>query len=1172
MELLTSAAVSSVIALIDWKGVLRNLARDAAGKGAKALLARLKPDERERVAKQSVTFFVHEFLAELEDKTPLSEAIPGYQDQLKILIERAAPDIAALIQPESKDVDLKPIEGLWTGLGLDPLPEGFDWRLVSANYARDVRTLIKRDPELRAQLATAQREQIIAAHIESNQTLARIAGPDPGFDLRGYRDFLRAKCGQLQLSVLEKSAYDGRIELWSVFVPQWARESAPVPELPREVLRQLREEGQVVSDLLIAAEDGDALAFLHERYQSSPVRPVFEILDENPLVVVLGDPGSGKTSLVKYRVHDWVKQDSAEEGRVPLPLWVELKEYAIARNVELLKYLLSGGPSYPLDANRVEQRLQSGRAVIYLDGLDEIFDAALRASVVSQIAGLAARYPTARIVVTSRIIGYEPERLNGAGFFHATLEDFDDSEVVSFLRQWHSVAEGDPIEGARLQAQIERALKESEALRALAGNPLLLTMMAILNRNQELPRDRVELYKEASRVLLNDWDARRALQVDVFGRHEKEALLRELAGAMQQAPGGLAGNLIPRTELLNIFRAFLSGLGIPDQFTRAQALVSQLMERNFILCPAGADRFSFVHRTFLEYFCAAWFYVQLTQSLDFEPLKELFRRHWMDEKWHEVLRLIAGMVSEKQAEALILLLLEQDGTHVKIANLMLAAKCLTEIRNRRALQSTDAILRRTFLEKAVRYEPPYYYEFNDASDEVAPTRRQAIALIASAWRSRDTLIWLKSMAEEDHDWIVRRAAIRVLARDWKEDPETSQWLKNLLRWDAPWPDVQSRAVWELALGWKDDPETLPLIKELARYEENYEIRAAAVQVLAQSWQDDPETLTILKDCARSSNSDVQKAALHGLARGWRDDSETLGLLKELGRWAGNSSVGAEAVRLLALGWRDDPETLYMLRERSTSHSDFDVRMMAITELARGWKDDPDTVPFVQTRTCLDKLFVVRMVGVRELARGWKTPLMLAWLKERVRLDEESIVRAFVVGEIARGWKHDRRTAPWLKERARSDTCPRVRSAAAHELARGWKDDAETLLILKEHIRLDVDVDVKAASAHELARGWKHDPEILTILKEIAHLDANSVVRLSVAQELSRGWKDDPETLSLLKECARSGTSSDVRKAAVQELVRGWRDDPEALTTLRECALLDEDFLVQAYARAGLDPE
>ncbi len=172
-------------------------------------------------------------------------------------------------------------------------------------------------------------------------------------------------------------------------------------------------------------------------------------------------------------------------------------------------------------------------------------------------------------------------------------------------------------------------------------------MMAILNRNQDLPRDRVELYQQASRVLLHEWEAQKYLPADVFGRQEKEELLRELAGAMQEAEGGLGGNLIERGQLVELDGTYLKDrLGAADFRQKANLLVDQLVERNFILCFAGAERFSFVHRTFLEYFCAASFVerFQKQQTLTLEELKHgVFGLHWRGETWHEVLRLIAGM-------------------------------------------------------------------------------------------------------------------------------------------------------------------------------------------------------------------------------------------------------------------------------------------------------------------------------------------------------------------------------------------------------------------------------------------------------------------------------------------------------------------------------------------------
>jgi hypothetical protein len=121
-------SAATVLALVDWKKVFKNLATGAADKGTKNLVGRLKSDERERSSKHVMELFVEQFVQELEDKSPLSAAVEGYRDQLKQLLESAAPDIAAYLQPDTKEIDLRPIESIWEQLGLVPLPEDFDWK------------------------------------------------------------------------------------------------------------------------------------------------------------------------------------------------------------------------------------------------------------------------------------------------------------------------------------------------------------------------------------------------------------------------------------------------------------------------------------------------------------------------------------------------------------------------------------------------------------------------------------------------------------------------------------------------------------------------------------------------------------------------------------------------------------------------------------------------------------------------------------------------------------------------------------------------------------------------------------------------------------------------------------------------------------------------------------
>ena len=896
----------------------KSLAKEATGTGLKSLLHRLKPTDREKAAKQAVKNFAEAWYRELEDTTPLTSALPGYHDQLENLLTAAAAEIAEWMDPDTKEVDLGAVERIWSGVKKSDLPEDFDWKQVARNYTRAIKRQFRDDPAIRGAYETALHERNTEAAERTAAAVERLAGPSRGFDLAAYRKFLvEKKCSTLQLATLHFSTYtvDRKVSIWNVFVPQSARESAPILGLPPEVLRRMREEGY-----LTQSEDETPEADLLRRYQSSPLRPILEILDpelnKQRHVVVTGDPGAGKSALLKYLCLRW-----ANELKEPVPILIDLKEYG-KKQEGFLKFCQSGLTLPRFDALDLDKHLKAGTAALYLDGLDEIFVHSTRHSVVEEIATISAEYPQAQIVVTSRKVGYQPERLTSAGFVHATLEDFDQIQIKEFLDRWHMVAEDDEARRSRLSERLTSAISDTTSIRELAGNPLLLTMMAILNRSQELPRNRASLYLKASEVLLHDWDADRALHsTDKFDRDDKEKLLRDLAGEMQQAKGGLAGNLIERPRLVKRFRESLDQLGIQDSHTSALALVQQLEERNFILASVGAGRFSFVHRTFLEYFCAAWFVERLGHKegselyLSFEQLRDgVFGQHWREEKWNEVLRLITGMVHETKADELIQFLMNQDGTNDQLANLMLAAGCLYDVRNRKAIQSTDEELWNRLTIEASRPDPTdRYVSYRLAESD---TRRIAVRWIASTWRSEKAREWLKEAANVGPSTVIQCSGIEEFARGWKDDPGTLSWLKDRA-FSEQLGEGGSKAAEEIVRGWREQSEIVPWLKALAREAKNEYSRRAAVLSLAQYWTAEPEVFPLVLDRLRNDNDwYVRSGAVLALVGSWPANEELLSLLLER-FWEEKDELAQRRI-IASLGWKwqDDPNVILLLKDRA----------------------------------------------------------------------------------------------------------------------------------------------------------------------------------------------------------------------------------------------------------------
>ena len=327
--------------------------------------------------------------------------------------------------------------------------------------------------------------------------------------ISSYYERISQEYGRLDLETLTPSQYEDqlRIELNSLFVEPDVREDFPVLDLPKDLQRWLAAQENLDEVDLPEGFSADELNRLRAAYQQRPRRRAFDILSESTVqrVVFLGDPGAGKTTLLRYLALS-LADPAVSLPRTPfagyLPMLIEMKSYETARTEQrcntFLEFfeLLARSEGLGLEEGPLHQYLsEDGRAVALFDGLDEIFDPRHRASAYRQIAAFAAKYPKVSVLVTSRIIGYSRSTLADAGFTHATLQDLDTEQIGDFLRGWYALALHDrPADAAQREDRLLAAIADSKSIGEMAGNPLLLTILAIIGRHQELPRERWKVY------------------------------------------------------------------------------------------------------------------------------------------------------------------------------------------------------------------------------------------------------------------------------------------------------------------------------------------------------------------------------------------------------------------------------------------------------------------------------------------------------------------------------------------------------------------------------------------------------------------------------------------------------------------------------------------------------
>ena len=459
-----------------------------------------------------------------------------------------------------------------------------------------------------------------------------------------------------------------------------------------------------------------------------PVGSVGSTIDDNNRLILRGDPGGGKTTLMRYlaitcaralrnnrKEHDsrYLARRRLLWKRTPFPIIVRLSKHSDVVGWKAERTLMDAFKlELPVDLRRrcpdgfFERQLRDRPCLILLDAYDELGSPTARSAMAEYIKGFLDIYerPKHRIVVTTRIVGYEGQ-LDKYGFQIRTLQQLQDGEVRALVKQRYKAVTfveqigKDPLESRaienRLKDRAQSLIKKIESnsrLRQLSSNPMLLSLIVLVHfLKVELPDERVLLYRDCVEILTERWQRYKAEesgdQTGSAGQdlnlNQKFTLLRELAYAMQlhriqESNQALISRRtalsIISTELANLLPVSASEKGQAYQLEfehHAEAWINGIQAESGILVEQGLDvdgepLIGFSHLTFQEYLAA----LAISENPNYMPQ---FWDNLLNPAWREVVRLFVVLANDA---TLVIKRLLDNGENAEAV--LLAGECVTE--------------------------------------------------------------------------------------------------------------------------------------------------------------------------------------------------------------------------------------------------------------------------------------------------------------------------------------------------------------------------------------------------------------------------------------------------------------------------------------------------------------
>jgi len=340
--------------------------------------------------------------------------------------------------------------------------------------------------------------------------------------------------------------------------------------------------------------------------------------------IIIGEPGSGKTTFFKTLSKEIIEQNSLRNDVEFYPIiltFIDLRNTNFNLEQSVIEYFKKDwNVDLLIDGKKI---IEEKRCVIFIDALDELPQKDQKESALKTINEFYDKYPEIKIICSSRPSDYLFYNCTNLGFKYLELSPVDIRQMETFVNNYFA---DNVVKSKRLL----KSLKDSGILEKLPKTPMTIALITILfdEREVEIPATITDLYRQFVDLLLGRYTSDNTLElIEVGIKHRLLSFIaKELHINKRQS--------IDINDLKILIVDYSKERG---QTFDVENLIEDLINNTGLLFENEKGEIQFKHLSFQEYFTAHEIFHYRPSERDI--FIEQFNNIW----WQNVAIFYAGM-------------------------------------------------------------------------------------------------------------------------------------------------------------------------------------------------------------------------------------------------------------------------------------------------------------------------------------------------------------------------------------------------------------------------------------------------------------------------------------------------------------------------------------------------